>query len=36
MKNFEYFSPQNVKEAYTLLSQYPEEAKIIAGGRSWL
>jgi CO/xanthine dehydrogenase FAD-binding subunit len=36
MKNFEYFSPQNVKEAYTSLSQYPEEAKIIAGGQSLL
>lgn len=36
MKNFEYFSPQNVKEACRLLSQYPEEAKIIAGGQSLL
>jgi len=36
MKEFEYFSPQDVKEAYTLLSQYPEKAKIIAGGQSLL
>jgi carbon-monoxide dehydrogenase medium subunit len=36
MKNFEYFSPQNVQEAHTLLSQYSEEAKIIAGGQSLL
>jgi carbon-monoxide dehydrogenase medium subunit len=36
MKNFDYFSPQNVKEACSLLSQYPEEAKVIAGGQSLL
>lgn len=36
MKNFEYFSPQNVKEACSLLSQYAEEAKVIAGGQSLL
>jgi carbon-monoxide dehydrogenase medium subunit len=36
IKNFEYFSPKNVKEAYTLLSQHPEETKVIAGGQSLL
>lgn len=36
MKNFEYLSPQNVKEACTFLSQYPDQAKIIAGGQSLL
>jgi carbon-monoxide dehydrogenase medium subunit len=36
MKKFEYFSPQDVKEAYHLLSRYPEGAKIIAGGQSLL
>jgi carbon-monoxide dehydrogenase medium subunit len=36
MKNFEYFAPQNVKEACALLSKYPEEAKVIAGGQSLL
>lgn len=36
MINFEYLSPQNVKEACSLLSQYPEEAKVVAGGQSLL
>jgi carbon-monoxide dehydrogenase medium subunit len=36
MENFEYFSPHNVQEVYSLLSQYGEEAKIIAGGQSLL
>jgi carbon-monoxide dehydrogenase medium subunit len=36
MENFEYFAPQNVKEACALLSKYPEEAKVIAGGQSLL
>jgi carbon-monoxide dehydrogenase medium subunit len=36
MKDFEYFSPQNVKEACSLLSRYSEEAKVIAGGQSLL
>jgi carbon-monoxide dehydrogenase medium subunit len=36
MKDFEYFSPQNVKEACNLLSQYSEEAKVVAGGQSLL
>jgi carbon-monoxide dehydrogenase medium subunit len=36
MKDFEYFSPKTVEEALSLLSQYKEEAKIIAGGQSML
>jgi carbon-monoxide dehydrogenase medium subunit len=36
MKDFEYFAPQTVEEALSLLSQYKEEAKIIAGGQSML
>ena len=36
MKDFKYLSPQNVKEACTFLCQYPDEAKIIAGGQSLL
>jgi carbon-monoxide dehydrogenase medium subunit len=36
MKDFEYFDPKTVKEALPLLSQYKEEAKIIAGGQSLL
>lgn len=36
MKDFKYLFPKNVKEACTFLSQYPEEAKIIAGGQSLL
>lgn len=34
--DFEYFDPKTVKEALSLLSQYKEEAKIIAGGQSIL
>ena len=33
---FEYFAPTTVEEALSLLSQYKEEAKIIAGGQSLL
>lgn len=36
IKEFEYFAPKTVKEALSLLSQYKEEAKIIAGGQSLL
>lgn len=36
MKNFEYFAPNNVHEAISLLSQNPDESKIIAGGQSLL
>ncbi|OGP63346.1 MAG: hypothetical protein A2169_06260, partial [Deltaproteobacteria bacterium RBG_13_47_9] len=36
MKDFEYFAPGTVEEALTLLSQYREEIKIIAGGQSML
>jgi len=34
MDSFEYFRTRNVKEACALLSQYGEEAKILAGGQS--
>jgi len=36
IKDFEYFAPKTVEEALTLLSQYKEESKIIAGGQSLL
>src|SRR4030043_688984 len=36
MKDFEYFAPKTGGEALSLLSQYKEEAKIIAGGQSML
>jgi len=36
MKEFEYFAPRTVEEALSLLSQYKEEAKIMAGGQSML
>lgn len=36
IKDFEYFAPDTVEEALSLLSQYGEEAKIIAGGQSLL
>ena len=36
IKSFEYFAPKTVEEALSLLSQYKEEAKIIAGGQSLL
>jgi carbon-monoxide dehydrogenase medium subunit len=31
---FEYFSPATLPEALALLQQYPDEAKILAGGQS--
>lgn len=34
--DFEYFAPKTVKKALSLLSQYREKAKIIAGGQSML
>jgi carbon-monoxide dehydrogenase medium subunit len=36
MKDFEYFAPKTIEESLSLLSQYKEEAKIIAGGQSML
>jgi len=36
MNTFEYFSVKNVKEACTLLSEYGEEAKLLAGGQALL
>ncbi len=36
IRDFEYFAPETVEEALALLSQYKEEAKIIAGGQSLL
>src|SRR4030042_3466400 len=36
MKDFEYFSPKTIEECLSLLSQYREEVKIIAGGESML
>jgi len=36
MKDFEYFAAKTVEEACSLLSQYKEEANIIAGGQSLL
>lgn len=36
MKDFEYFMPKTLEEALSLLSQYKDEAKIIAGGQSLL
>lgn len=36
IKEFEYFAPKTVAEACSLLSQYKEEAKVIAGGQSLL
>jgi CO/xanthine dehydrogenase FAD-binding subunit len=32
MKKFEYFKPKSLEEALTLLAQYGEKAKLIAGG----
>jgi carbon-monoxide dehydrogenase medium subunit len=34
--DFEYFAPKTVEKALSLLSQYKEEAKMIAGGQSIL
>ncbi len=31
---FEYFAPNSIPEAITLLQQYPGEAKVLAGGQS--
>lgn len=36
IKSFEYFAPKTVQETLTLLSQYKEKAKIMAGGQSLL
>jgi len=36
MKDFDYFAPETLDEALSLLSQHKEEAKIIAGGQSML
>lgn len=36
INDFEYFAPKTVKEALTLLEQYREDYKIIAGGQSLL
>jgi carbon-monoxide dehydrogenase medium subunit len=36
IRDFEYFSPQTLKEALTLLDEYGEECKVIAGGQSLL
>src|SRR4030043_1461171 len=36
MKDFEYFAPKTIEESLSLLSQYREEVKIIAGGQSML
>ena len=36
IKDFEYFVPKTVEEALTLLSQYEDESKVIAGGQSLL
>ena len=33
---FEYHAPDNVADAIQLLSQYPDDAKILAGGHSLL
>jgi carbon-monoxide dehydrogenase medium subunit len=32
MKKFDYFKPKTIEEALTLLTQYGEKAKLIAGG----
>lgn len=32
MKKFDYLRPKNLEEAFTLLNQYRERAKLIAGG----
>ena len=32
MKRFEYYQPQSVKEAYTLMERFGEKARYIAGG----
>lgn len=34
IKNFEYFAPKTAEESLTLLAQYKDESKVIAGGQS--
>jgi aerobic carbon-monoxide dehydrogenase medium subunit len=34
--NFEYFAPKSVQEVLGLLTKYPDEAKVLAGGHSLL
>jgi carbon-monoxide dehydrogenase medium subunit len=34
--NFEYFAPKSVPEAWSLLSKYQEDVKVLAGGHSLL
>ncbi len=36
MRNFEYFEPSSVSEAVSLLAEYKDEAKVIAGGTDLL
>ncbi len=36
LREFEYIEPHSIPEACTVLSQYPEEARIYAGGTSLL
>jgi carbon-monoxide dehydrogenase medium subunit len=36
INDFEYFTPKTLKEALTLLDQYQDDYKIIAGGQSLL
>ena len=36
IRDFEYLAPKTLEEAITLLSQYNEESKVIAGGQSLL
>jgi carbon-monoxide dehydrogenase medium subunit len=36
IRDFEYFSPKTLQEALTLLDQYQDECKVIAGGQSLL
>ena len=34
--DFEYFAPKTLKEALSLLNQYRDDCKVIAGGQSML
>jgi carbon-monoxide dehydrogenase medium subunit len=36
IRDFEYFSPKTLEEALTLLNEYGDECKVIAGGQSLL
>ena len=36
IRDFEYFAPETLKEALTLLDKYGDECKVIAGGQSLL